>query len=212
MEIGSQPGDDVVDDSIVPSLRDATNVLIVSRSEELSDRRIVRELITDTRIGRKNVLHVTLDESIHDIMTEWYRSSDAFPDRLAAISAADFTRSTDSQPSEGLRRYPRIISVDERPDLETLGSETVALLDEWETVNGPIEVDINSVCTLLDRYDHERVFRFLHAFTNCIERAEATAYYCLDATTCSESTVKTVDSLFDTVVTATATSEIRVTS
>lgn len=82
-------------------------------------------------------------------------------------------------------------------DLAELGTTISLYLDDWTT--GRTLVCFHSIEDLLASVETETAFRFLHVLTRRLSGAEAVGQFSLDPTAVDESTIRTLEPIFDTV-------------
>jgi len=97
---------------------------------------------------------------------------------------------------------PTEIRID-RPQLGGVGQEIVETVAEFESYDhlpaGAVRVCIGSLAPLLDEYDDEQVFRFLHLVLSVVRRANGMLHVYLPKSTTHE-TVRLLEPIFDAVI------------
>lgn len=183
-----------------PKTEDDNNFLVEHDRIAVANKFVKQQIIGDD-VGNRNVLHVTLSKTSREIMDEWYRANEMFPDQLAIICVADSGQSTgQTVRSDSFIRYPYIAHVDSITDLDKIGTTTISLFDRWERSNNETIIDFDSIDPLLDHCEPEQVFRFLHIFKNWVNSIDGTCFYRFDVSTVDEGIVKTYRELFDVTI------------
>lgn len=118
------------------------------------------------------------------------------PRNLGVVSAGDQMRSVATACATDrnvVRAVPTLT------DAEQVREATVGYLDAWPT-DGQTVVYFDSITTLLDRLDADETVDVLANLCRMLDTRGADGYFCLTPSAHSRETVRTVASLFDTVV------------
>lgn len=191
----------------------ANNVLVITFSVSGSEREFVKNRILDEKIGQKNVLHVSMLESSHEILTEWYDPHHGYPAHLAVVSAADMTRSAANQSdSDSIIRWPYLVALSDPSNLEGIGNTTTYLLERWVAEEHEIVIDFDGISDLLDYCEQKSLFHFLHVYSHCVEQADATCFYHYEADSREDEDLRVFAELFDTILVIDANDTAKVTS
>lgn len=153
-----------------------------------------------------NVLYVTLTTSAEDCIRHWRTNvALSLPENLGVVSVDD---SGSGAESAGLRTEPapgsNARAVSSVEDLTGIGLAVSEFLTEWDGNGATTVVGFDSVTTLLQYADAERVFQFLHVLLRRFESMGVVAYFELTPSAHDDQTVRTVSSLFEHVIDETA--------
>lgn len=172
------------------------NVLL--RAPTLSDgkRTICPSLHADDDV---NLCVVSLSGTPDRILDTW-RQHGGLPSKVGIVTA-DETRSATAAdaPSAAVGPDGTTVStttVSEPGDLTGIGIKISQCLSAWADDDETTVVCFDSLTTLLQYTDVQRVFRFLHMLTRQVEDAGALAYFHIDPAAHDEQTVSTVGNLF----------------
>jgi len=131
---------------------------------------------------------------LHEELHEWPAQTVVLTtksDVLGRVSDIDFSE----VPLE-------IVRLDGRLGLSGLGETLSRVVEEYEAAAGKIAVEIDILSELVEKFDLQTVFKFLHLLGKRIEQADALAHYHVDSRSRSESTINVLDQLFDLSITA----------
>lgn len=155
-----------------------------------------------------DLLSVSLDGSVDDVLDRWNRHAGASPGRLAVVTTGDAMRSAAAAaggdapvPGEGTRIVDENVSttfVSDAGDLTGLGIKVSQCLSAWDGEDD-LAVCVRSLTTLLQFSDLKRVFRFVHVLTQRLKSAGAVAHFHMDPGAHDRQTLATLESLFDAV-------------
>jgi hypothetical protein len=95
-----------------------------------------------------------------------------------------------------------VVRLDRRLGLSDLGETVSRVLDQQETDNGKVSVEFDILSEIIEKFDLQTVFRFLHLFGQRLENAGALAHYYVNPQARSTSTVNVLEELFDLSITA----------
>jgi hypothetical protein len=95
-----------------------------------------------------------------------------------------------------------VVRLDSRLGLSGLGETLSRVIEEYEAADGKIAVEIDILSELVEKFDLQTVFKFLHLLGKRIGQADALAHYHVDSRAQSESTINVLDQLFDISITA----------
>jgi hypothetical protein len=150
----------------------------------------------------RNLLLVSLSGNPEARLDEWRRHG-GLPEKIAMITA-DNTRSvaaSDSGPTTR-RSDGTVIStttVSEPSDLTGIGIKMSNCLSAWEGDDARTHVCFDSLTTLLQYVDTQRVFRYLHVTTKRVKAVDGVAHYHIDPDAHDDQTLATIESLFSNV-------------
>lgn len=115
------------------------------------------------------------------------------PAAVVVIEASPASAPPDRDDVEVLVRPPEKFSL--------VGMALADRLQEWRSSSAPIVVFFDSVTALMQYTDVDTAYRFLHSFTEEVGAAGARGFYRLAPVAHDESTLATVEQLFDRVLT-----------
>lgn len=90
-----------------------------------------------------------------------------------------------------------VVQLDKRLGLGGLGETISRVVKEHENAQGKLSVEIDILSEIIDTFNLEMVFKFLHALTARLNQADALAHYYFDPRSQSESTINVLDQIFD---------------
>jgi hypothetical protein len=131
-----------------------------------------------------------LDEELHE-WPAWTIVLTTKDDPLAGVTGIDFSE----VPLE-------VVRLDSRLGLSDLGETISRVLDEQERTDGKISVEFDILAEIIEKFDLQTVFKFLHVFAKRCESADALAHYYVNPSAQSESTLNVLDEVFDLSITA----------
>ena len=182
---------------------DAHNVLLLAPSMDACADDGCVDLLTVGPPGGEDVLFVSLVESPDERLAEWRsRAGNESPAKVGFVTVGDTTRSaastaTTGAPTPGGPDEITVRTVSNTGNLTDIGIEVSRFLAEWDGDGNRTVVCFDSLTTLLQYVDLQRVFRFLHVVTGRVRATEGLAHYHLDPTAHDERTINTLKTLFD---------------
>lgn len=90
-----------------------------------------------------------------------------------------------------------VVKLDKRMGLSDLGETVSRVLHEQETSKGKVVVEFDILPEVIDTFELQSVFQFLHVLSARLERADALAHYYVDPNHQPESTTNVLTELFD---------------
>ena len=126
---------------------------------------------------------------LHDRLDEWPARTIVLttkPDPLGDVSGIDLSAAS-----------LEVVRLDSRLGLSEVGETISRVVDEYETAGGKIAVEFDILPELVDKFDLQTVFKFLHVLGTRFERADALAQYHVDPRTQSQSTINVLGQAFD---------------
>jgi hypothetical protein len=131
---------------------------------------------------------------LHEEMQQW-------PSATVVIT-------TNDKPLEGLEDLDftnvpiEVVKLDKRLGLGGLGETISRVVEEHESTKRKLSVEFDILAEIISTFNLEEVFKFLHALTARLERANALSHYYFDPQSRSESTINVLDQIFDVRITA----------
>lgn len=117
--------------------------------------------------------------------------------------ASTIVITTKDRPLEGLEHVDfsdiplEVVKLDKRLGLGGLGETISRVVQEHERAQGKLSVEFDILAEIIDTFDLEQVFKFLHALTARLEQADALSHYYFDPNSGAESTINVLDQIFD---------------
>ncbi|WP_458210534.1 DUF7504 family protein [Haladaptatus sp. NG-SE-30] len=187
---------------------DPSNILLLESSFSDDTDKACQDLMTVTNPADENVLLVTTKKSPNKQLFRWKNSIDASPNQVGIISLGGHVRSvssTSNENSSSLSASPPTIETVAPDDLTGVGIKIMEFITQWEKEQPEssrlqLVICFDSLTTLLQYSDVQRVFRFLHVLTGRIEAKGGVAHYHLEADAHDSKTLATLNVLFDSVV------------
>lgn len=150
-----------------------------------------------------SLLGVALNGSADDVVDRWTAHAGSPPGRTAVVTTGESTRgsavSAGARTSGPVAADLQTTSVSDPGDLTGLGIKISQCLSSWEEEGAEVALCFDSLTTLLQFADLQRVFRFVHLLTNRVASAGARGHFHMDPNAHDEQAVATVRSLFDRV-------------
>lgn len=152
----------------------------------------------------RNLLFVSLSGNPENRLDMWRRHG-GFPEKVALITAGDVRSAAASDGGGSTMRRPdgTVIArttISDPSDLTGIGIKMSKCLSAWEDDDARTHVCFDSLTTLLQYVDTERVFQYLHVTSKRIEAVGGTAHYHIDPSAHDEQTLATIESLFSRVL------------
>jgi len=126
------------------------------------------------------------------------RKLSSWPASTTLVTAA-------AEPLSGLDFDPptelAVVTVDGQPDLSGVGKTLSRTLRSAEE-RGTLSVEFDILTDLVDTFDLQTVFRFLHLLSSRLERAGALAHYYLDPRRVQRASINVLEQVFDLVIRA----------
>jgi hypothetical protein len=172
------------------------NVLL--RAPALSDgkKRVCPSLHDNDEV---NLLVVSLAGTPDRILDTWGRYG-GLPENVGVVTA-DETRSAAASSGSGSIQGPdgstvSTTTVSGPGDLTGIGIKISQCLSAWRDNDATTVLCFDSLTTLLQYADLQRVFRFLHMLTRQVRDVGGLAYFHIDPGAHDERTISTVENLF----------------
>lgn len=95
-----------------------------------------------------------------------------------------------------------VVRLDRRLGLSDLGETISRVLEEQESTNGKISVEFDILSEIIEKFDAQTIFKFLHVLTRRLEDVDALSHFYVNPRAQSASTVNVLQQLFDISITA----------
>jgi len=157
------------------------------------------------------ILYVVTGNGLDEYYDEWVGTDG--PSRVGVISLGGPTRSASpadprSDADDGVAVEHR--SVESPGNLTKIGVELNDMLSTWTDEGVRTTVCFESLTPLIQYSDVEKVYKFLHVFSNQVEAVNARAHYHLDPDAHDGSDVNLLMTTFDAVVEVDADGDVSV--
>ncbi|WP_336024203.1 DUF7504 family protein [Halobellus salinisoli] len=168
---------------------DAASVLVLRPQTAAVDDEAGRRHFVDDEGGAE-----LLGISFTQPPSAWY---DAWCDTLDGEPAAAAIITTPELAEDDIGDRPLDVDTVANPsNLTGIGVKSTPYLTDWTDAT----VTVDSLTTLLQYADKQRVYRFLHVLTTRLRAAGATGLFYFDPTVQDEQTVELLKTLFDAVI------------
>jgi len=131
---------------------------------------------------------------IDDTLREWPRRTIVLttkPDPLGDVSDLDLSETS-----------LEVVRLDSRLGLSEVGETISRIVGEYEDVGGKIAAEFDILPELVEKFDLQTVFKFLHVLAVRFDRADALSHYHVDPRAQSQSTINVLDQVFDLSIVA----------
>lgn len=189
--------------SLPQGVEEAGNVLLLAPPLESTADEACMRLLTPVPPEAETVLYVTFTNSADDRLSHWRSHATGPPAGAGVVCIGELARSAGAiadGAEAGMNTSVGVETVTDPSDLTGLGIAINQFIEQWSDDERKIVVCFDSLTTLLQYADLERVFRFLHVLTGRLRSAGALAHYHMDPTAHDEGTQNTLKSVFDAVV------------
>ncbi len=177
-------------------LSDVSNVLLLAPSLGSHGRAVCFDLLTETPPAETNVLVISYTQTPGEFVDDWTDHVGTPPIRGGVVSVGQGEAGAEDSSWA-------VKSVENPSDLTGVGielSEFLSGIASTAEEREHIAVCFNSVTSLLQYADLQRVFRFLHVVTGRIKTVGGVGHFHLDPDAHDEQTLATLKGLFDAVV------------
>ncbi|WP_049985330.1 DUF7504 family protein [Halobellus rufus] len=176
----------------------ASNVLLSGPGDCPAEQDLCARLMESGTDDPVNLLVVSISETPSQRLSTLESYLEGPVGETAVVDVRNYNRETSYENYDG---PVDVRTVSNAQDLRRIGIVTSKLLTEWDDVSGPVTMCVHSLSDLLDvNEDHQQVFRFLHVLRGRVQSAGVRAHYHFDPTRYEGQTVRTFESLFDTVL------------
>ncbi len=207
---GESSGSSQFDDPALEGLADASDVLFeASRGDGGSEADTCQPFFSMDSSSDQNVLLISLRQSAEDRRQAFLAGADGEPANMAIISSSDKDRQRQSgRHGGGASSGMTVKVVDDPGDLTRLGITISNVLSSWQDNHHQTLVCFDSVSTLLQYAELQRVFRFIHVLQGRLGNIGARTHYHLNPDAHDSQTEATMRSLFDGVITVSASGDL----
>jgi hypothetical protein len=174
------------------SVRGRPRALVLAASADMAANDLCVDLLSSDSPERQHVLSLSYTRRPTRLVDHWQATHDALPASMAIVCPESHD---DGEPRDGVHTTHVPAS-----DLTGASIALSRYLDRWDGEGEPITVCLNSLTSLLQYADRDRVFRFLHTITSRCLAVDASVHAHLDPATQDEQTVATIATLFDSIV------------
>ena len=169
-----------------------SRVLLLASPTAVSAGGLCTDLMHAGSAHETHALEIAYNRSPDAVVEDWRQGAGELPASMAIICPE----------SRHVRAMPEDVHVTTvaPSDLTGVGIAVTRYLDRWKGSGREITVCLDSLTTVLQYADVERVFRFLHTLNGRFVAADATAHVHLDPAAQDDQTVSTIATLFDAVI------------
>jgi hypothetical protein len=177
---------------------DVANLLFTGPAGCAAEESLCPRLMSSRSDDPVSILVITVSETPSQRLSMLQNYLESPVEQTAVIDVQNYDRATNYDQYDG--------PVDIRPvssprDLRRIGIIASRILSEWEDNPSSTTVCFHSLSDMLSLTDdRQRLFRFLHVLHSRIQSADARAHYHLDPAQHDEKSIRTFESLFDTVI------------
>lgn len=198
------------DDPALEGLADASDVLFeASRRESGSEADACQPFFSMNPLSEQNVLLISLRQSAEDRRQAFLSGADGEPANMAIISSSDKDRQQQTGRHGDVGTSGMTVQVVDDPgDLTRLGITISNVLRSWQDNEHQTLVCFDSVSTLLQYAELQRVFRFIHVLQGRLGNIGARTHYHLNPEAHDSQTEATMRSLFDGVIRVTESGDL----
>ena len=139
------------------SVRDRPRALVLASSADVAANDLCVDLLSSDSPERQRVLSLSYTRRPTRIVDHWRAAHDGLPASMAIVCPESHA---DGEPPDGVHTTHVPAS-----DLTGASIAVSRYLDRWDG-DEPITVCLNSLTSLLQYADRDRVFRFLHTITS----------------------------------------------
>jgi len=176
----------------------ASNILLSGPGDCPAEQTLCSRLMESGSDAPVNLLVITVSETPSQRLSALENYLEGPVGETSVVDVRNYNRETTYDEYEG---PVEVRTVSNPQDLRRIGIVTSKILTEWESLSGPTTMCVHSLSELLEfNDDHQRVFRFLHVLRGRIQSAGVRAHYHFDPQRHDDQTVRTFESLFDTVI------------
>lgn len=172
----------------------AQNVLFEAPAATAETGPVCYDLVTNGNPASTRVLTLSYRDTASEIVEGWRESVGQLPAELVVIEARQHGSNPDDLPEE-------VTVLTEDPgDLTWFGVHTSEHLTRWHDAPEDIGICIDSLTSMLQYAELEKVYRFLHIFTGRVETVNGRAHHHLDPRAHERQEIHTIKQLCDAVL------------
>lgn len=189
--------------SLPQGVAEAGNVLLLAPALDPAVDEACMRLLTPVPPEAETVLYVTFTNSADDRLSHWRAHANGPPAGAGVVCVGELARSAGAiadGAEAGINTTVGVETVTDPADLTGIGIAINRFVEKWDDGDRKVVVCFDSLTTLLQYADLERIFRFLHVLTGRFRSTGALAHYHMDPTAHDEGTKNTIKAVFDTVV------------
>lgn len=178
----------------IPSVHEGTNILVLGPEIE-SPRHVATQLLALASTYDERALVISTDGQVDDIVEALVGpSTDGESADLTIIDCSGNLERGDDRGTHA------VMSVESPGNLTDLGMAYIEYEDKHGEAMPGTRVMFDSISTLLDHLEEERVFEFVAAFKGRIHSSDHLGLWVMDMSEATEATVSTFTELFDIVI------------
>ena len=161
----------------------------------------------DTRADDTEVLVVSAERSVVDVVDDWRASRGTLPAAFGLITFGEFGRSAarrSANDGPSRRALPgrdiTVTTMSDHENLRRLGTAVTLYLDDWADSDRETIVYVDALAPFTEAAGVEPTFQFLHLLVQTVAQLGATLAVRADPSRIDERTIGTLRPLFDTVI------------
>ena len=164
---------------------------------------LVRSPLSATGANNARVHFLTPGDIVLFVTTTPGERIRLLKEKLQGWPAWTIILTTKENPLEGvdnvdLKNAPlEVVRLDRRLGLSDLGETISRVLDEQKRKSGKISVEFDILSEIIEKFETQTVFKFLHLLTRRLETVEALSHFYVNPRTESASTINVLEQLFD---------------
>lgn len=177
------------------------NIGLWASAMESDAEQAIYEVLSHPPPSETNLLVVSYRNGPDDWIADWQTEVETIPSHFGFIHVGEFARSAAATPADtSPTSSPQFITaIGDPTDLTSLGIQISQYLKKWAGTDNQILVYFDSLTSLLQFAELNRVYRFLHVLCGRVKSVDGHAYYRLDPDAHDSQTVATIQNLMDDV-------------
>lgn len=196
----SSKGHEAVDvEPLSSQISDARAILLLGAALQAPMDAVCIDLVTESQPDA--LLWITVTRSVDDKLRGWQQHTEAeLPNQIGVVNVGGQTRSGRSSESVLDGHSVRVETVSDPRDLTGLGIAVNTVLGNWANADIQPVMCFDSITSLLQYSDLQRLYRFLHVLSQRIAKHGGVVHYHLDPTAHKEKTINTLLQLVDAAI------------
>jgi hypothetical protein len=190
---------------VEPLLEDGTHV---ARDIDGTGNIMVRAPLRSTGAENARVHFIAPGDIVLFVTTEPARRLRLIDQKMDEWPAWTIVLTTKEQPLDDVdipklaKRPLEVVRIDKRMGLSDLGETISRVIAEQDTTNGRVSIEFDILSEIVEKFDIETVFKFLHLLMKRLESTNTLAHYYVNPRKRSASTINIFDELFDLSIVA----------
>ena len=192
-----------VDTDLREEVGDRANIILLAPTFGSGAERWCEALLAPGAGEDGAVIYVSDARAPDSFIEDWRARSAPLPPQLGIVTFGSTLRSNgEAGPPEAELGDSdvRLRNVDSPGNLTKLGVELNQMLTDWAATAEDTTICFESLTSMIQYGDIEKVYRFLHVFSNQVRKTGATVHYHLDPTAHDATDVNLLKTTCDAVV------------